>query len=369
MTAEDQDSDQKTEAPSQQRLDDGRKRGQLVATRELATLLLFSVAALACVGLAPASAARLAAIGRALLAEAHRLRLDGDGTTTLLFWLLRETGAALVLPALALLAVPVVAAVLQNAVVWTSEPLQPKFERISPLAGVKRLFSLHALVELAKNLLKILTVGGALGYLLWPEGGAMIATSTLAAGPLLDYLADVVLRVLAVLAVLTALIAGLDYGWQWLDFMRKMRMTREEVREELKQNEGDPHVRQRLRALRLERSRRRMMADLPKATMVIVNPTHYAVALRYVAGETPAPRVLAKGVDAVALKIRTLAQEHRIPVIENPPLARALHAACELGEFIPPAHYQAVAEIVSYVLRLDERQQRAPNTHPSTHRP
>jgi flagellar biosynthetic protein FlhB len=134
-----------------------------------------------------------------------------------------------------------------------------------------------------------------------------------------------------------------------------MRMSRQELRDELKQSEGDPHIRQRLRALRLERARRRMMADVPRATVVITNPTHVAVALRYVAGETAAPEVLAKGVDAVALRIRGVAAASGIPIVENLPLARALHAACEIGAVIPPAHYQAVAEVISYVLRLSEQ--------------
>jgi flagellar biosynthetic protein FlhB len=135
-----------------------------------------------------------------------------------------------------------------------------------------------------------------------------------------------------------------------------MRMSREEVREEHKQNEGDPHFKQKRRAIQVERSRRRMMADVPNATVVLMNPTHYAVALRYVAGETAAPEVVAKGVDALALKIRAVAEASKVPVIENPPLARTLHAACELGEMVPPEHYHAVAEVISYVLRLSDQQ-------------
>lgn len=355
--AEEKDDSQKTEAPSQKKLDEARERGQLVASREVATLLFFGAAALLCMVLAPASAARIAATGRALLAQAHLLRVDQDSLASLCLALLGDLGLALAVPLLALLAVPVVSAALQNAVVWTAEPLTPKFERVSPLAGIKRLVSLRTLVEFVKNGVKIAVVGGALGVLLWPERQAMVATAGLEAGPLLDYLLDVLFRLLVTLAVLAAFVAVGDYGYQWFDFMKQMRMSREELRDEHKQNEGDPHVRQRQRAIRLERSRRRMMADVPKATVVVMNPTHFAVALRYVAGETPAPKVLAKGTDAVALRIRAVAEANRIPVVENPPLARALFAACDLGELVPPAHYQAVAEVISYVLQLGERQQ------------
>ena len=157
-----------------------------------------------------------------------------------------------------------------------------------------------------------------------------------------------------VLALAAAMVAAADYAHQRADFMRQMRMSRQELLDELKQSDGDPHTKQRLRALRLQRARRRMIADVPRATVVVTNPTHFAVALRYVVGETAAPEVLAKGVDTLALKIRKIAAESGIPVIENAPLARALHAACDVGDVIPAAHYQAVAEIISYVLRLGE---------------
>jgi flagellar biosynthetic protein FlhB len=353
--AEEQDGSQKTEAPSQRRLEEARGKGQLVASREVATCLFFAASAMLCASQAPGSARSLAAAGRLLLAQAAARRLDPGDLPRLLLDLLGLAGPALALPLLVLMAVPVVAAAMQNAVVWTAEPLQPQLGRISPLAGLKRLFSLNALLELAKSLAKIVLVAAATLWLLWPEAPAIVASSSLAAGPFLAFLADLVFRVLALLAVVTALIAGIDYAHQRFAFMQRMRMSRQELRDELKQSEGDPHIRQRLRALRLERARRRMMADVPRATVVITNPTHVAVALRYVSGETAAPEVLAKGVDAVALRIRGVAAATGIPIVENPPLARALHAACEIGEVIPPAHYQAVAEVISYVLRLSER--------------
>lgn len=354
--AEEADKDQKTEAPSQKRLDEARERGQVVASREVGTLFCFSVAALVWLGLAGNAALQITVVTKTLLAEAHLLRLDGSGLSPMAFELLKDAGVALALPALAFLVAPILATVFQNGLVWTSEPLQPKLDKLSPLAGLKRLFSAQTLAELVKSLLKIGLVGAGLGFLLWPERDAVMATSGLEAGSLLAYLGDLVFRMLAVLAVMAAGLAAADYGWQWFDFMRKMRMSKEEVREEHKQNEGDPHIKQKRRAIQIERSRRRMMADVPKATVVLMNPTHFAVALRYVAGETPAPEVVAKGVDALALKIRSVAEESRVPVIVNPPLARTLHAACEIGEFVPPEHYQAVAEVISYVLRLSEQQ-------------
>lgn len=352
--AEEAEQSQKTEAPSQRRLEEARAKGQLVVSREVGSLMLLAAAGLLA-GTAAGPAQGLAGIGRALLAQATRLDLDKPLLVELLWALAGQLGRVLALPLLVLMAAPVAAAVLQNAVVWTAEPLRPKLERISPLAGARRLFSLRSLLELAKSLAKVALVGGALGLLLWPEAPAMVAAARLEIGPLLGYLADLLTRTLMVLALAAALVAAIDYAHQRLEFLRQMRMSRQELQDELKQSDGDPHTKQRQRGLRLERARRRMIADVPRATVVITNPTHYAVALRYVQGETAAPQVLAKGVDSLALKIRQIAAANGVPVIENAPLARALHAGCDIGDMIPPAHYQAVAEIISYVLRLGQR--------------
>jgi flagellar biosynthesis protein FlhB len=353
--AEATDQSQKTEAPSQRRLEEARAKGQLVVSREVGTFMLLAAASLLSLSAAGESARRLAGLGRRLLADATSLPTDAAALQRLIWAASGEVGQAMALPLLALLAAPVVAAVLQNAVVWTGEPLQPKLERISPLAGAKRLFSPRSLLELGKSVAKVALVAAGLVLLLWPEVPGMVAAAGLAAGPLLVYLADLVTRSVMALALAAAIVAGIDYAHQRAEFLRQMRMSRQELQDELKQTDGNPHTKQRVRALRLERARRRMMADVPRATVVISNPTHVAVALRYVVGENAAPEVLAKGVDTLALRIRKLAAQNGVPVIENVPLARALHAACEVGDLIPPAHYQAVAEIISYVLRLGER--------------
>jgi flagellar biosynthetic protein FlhB len=305
---------------------------------------------------APQAARALAGAGAAMLRDAHAVPLDGPGLAALAGTLAMALGPPILLPLLLLFVAPIVAAALQNAVVWSTEPLKPKLERISPLAGARRLFGLRSLAELGKSVAKLALVGGAVLWLLRPELQRVIGASGLAPGPFLALMAELAERSLVLLALTALLMALVDYAHRRFEFMRQMRMSRQELLDELKQSDGDPHVKQRQKAIRLERARRRMMAAVPRATVVVINPTHYAVALRYRAGETPAPEVLAKGLDSLALKIRRLAAEHGIPVIENPPLARALHAACDPGDLIPPAHYQAVAEIISYVLRLGERQ-------------
>ncbi len=355
--AEEQDDSQKTEAPSQRRLEEARAKGQLVVSREVATFFLFGTAALLAAA-APGLGRGILFAGRALLADAHLAAPDGPGLARLGVALAGAVGWPLLPVFLLLFLAPIAAAVLQNAVVWTAEPMQPKLERISPLAGAKRLLSMKALIDLGKSLLKLMLVGAALAWLILPELPRIVAAGALAPGPLLAYLGDLLLRTMMVLTLAAAAVAAADYAHQRLDFMRRMRMSRQELLDELKQSDGDPHTKQRLRALRLQHARRRMIADVPRATVVVTNPTHYAVALRYVSGEAAAPEVLAKGVDTLALKIRKIAAEHGVPVIENAPLARALHASCEIGDAIPVAHYQAVAEIISYVLRLGEQRPR-----------
>jgi flagellar biosynthetic protein FlhB len=318
-------------------------------------MLLFGVAATLAAAGAPQAARSLTGTGAALLRDAHAVPLDGAGLAGLGWTLLAALGLPVLVPLLLLFAVPILAAMAQNAVVWSAEPLKPKLERISPLAGARRLLGPRSLLELAKSVGKLALVTVAVAWLLQPELPRLLASSALEPGPFLGLMSELTRRSLILLAVAALIVALIDYAHRRLEFMRQMRMSRQELLDELKQSDGDPHVKQRQRAIRQARSRRRMMADVPRATVVVTNPTHYAVALRYQPGETPAPEVLAKGLDGLALRIRRLAAENGIPVIENPPLARALHAACEPGHLIPPAHYQAVAEIISYVLRLGER--------------
>lgn len=350
--AEERDESQQTEAPTPKRLEEARNRGQVASSREVATFLLLAASVLAWAATAPGDAARLTLSLRAYLEGAASQRLDAGAAGDLLLDALLMGALALAVPLALLAFAPIAAAVAQNAAVWSTESLGFKWERVSPLSGFGRVFSGKALVEFAKGLVKLAVVGAAMGFVLWPERGRLAETLALPVPALLGYLDEVVLRLLATAAGAVGLLALLDFAHAKIALTKQLRMSRQEVMDEHKQNEGDPVVRQRLKALRFERARRRMMADVPKATVVVTNPTHFAVALRYVAGETAAPEVVAKGTDAVALRIREVAGEHKVPIVENPPLARALHAGCEIGATIPPAHYQAVAEIIGYVLKL-----------------
>jgi flagellar biosynthetic protein FlhB len=247
------------------------------------------------------------------------------------------------------------AAILGNMVqhrpVWSSELLMPKASRISPLAGLKRLFSKQALVNFAKGLFKITLIGVLMIWLLWPDRrrlDGMVATDPAAVLPLTEKLA---VKLLASVTAALAIVAVLDYLYQYQVWFARQKMSLRELKDEFKQTEGDPTIKGKLRQLRQSRMRRRMMSAVPKASVVITNPTHFAIALQYERGMN-APVCLAKGVDSLALKIREVATAHGIPIVENPPLARALHATVKPDEEIPPEHYKAVAEVIGYIMRL-----------------
>jgi flagellar biosynthetic protein FlhB len=257
------------------------------------------------------------------------------------------------LPAFALSLVAVFAGpVLQRGFVIATERLHPKLDHLSPMAGFKRIFSLRSVVEFGKSLAKLLIVGAVAAVLLLPELDRLPLLPSFDEFQLLHEMHALALRLVAgVLAVLAAL-AAFDYGYQWFSFRKSMRMTKEEMKEEYKQTEGDPVVKGKLRQIRQARARQRMMAAVPDASVVITNPTHYAVALKYEAGDRGAPKCVAKGADAIAAKIREVATAHGVPLVENPPLARALYASMDIDEEVPEEHYKAVAEVISYIFRL-----------------
>jgi flagellar biosynthetic protein FlhB len=254
--------------------------------------------------------------------------------------------------------------VIQQGFLWTAEKMKPDLSKISPIEGFKRLFGLDGFVQFLRSILKIVIVAWVAYASLQPHAHELEGLSAMEPAAILPF-ASQILRSLAI-AVLTFLGAGalIDWIWQRQRFMSKMRMSREELKEEIRQSEGDPHVKAKLRQIRNERARRRMMAQVPKATVVIANPTHYAVALLYKQGETEAPICLAKGVDKVALRIREVAEEAKVPVVEDPPLARALYAQVEIDETIPVGHYQAVAKIIGFVLNQARRRQQKARPRP-----
>lgn len=352
--AEESDDSDKTEDPSQKRLEDAHRKGDVAKSQEVSAWFVLLGTGLVVAMLAGPTVKGLNNALVGYVQNAHAIPMDAFALTEL--W--RDTGARvatiLLLPLLVLVAMAVAGNLVQHRLVWTTEKLQPKFSKVSPLAGMKRLFSKESLVNFLKGLLKITIVGGLMVAVLWPERDRVDTMIFRETGVILAETQELVIKlIIAILAFMTV-VAGLDFLYQRHRWFEKLKMTKQEVKEEFKQSEGDPHVKARIRQLRLERSRKRMMASVPNATVVVTNPTHYAVALKYEEG-MQAPVCVAKGVDQIALKIREVAKQHGVPVIENPPLARALHATIEIDQEIPEEHYRAVAEVIGFVFRLRRR--------------
>jgi len=352
MSDERPDDSQKTEEPTQKRLTEAREKGQIARSQEVNHWFMILALAILVGILAPGAAGGVARTLRGFVEQPHMMGLDGGSLAPLL----RDTGSRLAwdlaLPALVAMLAAALAGLVQTGFLLSAEPIKPKLEKISPLTGVKRLFSARSLVEFIKGIAKLAIVALVVAALLWPERGLVTAVVGMDLPQFLVIVQTLGLRVLlGVLAVMT-LIAGLDFMFQRHQHLKQMRMSTQELKDEHKQTEGDPMVKARLRQIRMERARQRMMAAVPEADVVITNPTHYAVALSYELGSAGAPKLTAKGVDSLAHRIRDLARESEVPVVENPPLARALYSGVDLDQEIPAEHYKAVAEIIGYVMRL-----------------
>ncbi len=346
----DSDDSQKTEEPTQKRLDDARKKGQIATSREINHWFMIFGAAVVLMMFAPTMLADLAGLLYAFVERPHAIRIDAAGTGA--GGLVGQIGAAVAPMFVILLVAAVAAGLVQAGPLFASESLKPKLEKISPRNGLKRMFSVRAVVDFAKGLAKLAIVGLVAWAILRPDFDRLERLVALDPGQMLGVIGRTSLALLVgILAVMTV-IAGLDFLFEKLSHVNRMRMSREEVREEFKQAEGDPTAKARLKQIRRERARRRMMQEVPKADVVITNPTHFAVALAYDQSTMAAPKVVAKGADIVALRIRETAEKHKVPVVENPPLARALFASVDLDDEVPTEHYKVVAEIIGYVMRL-----------------
>jgi flagellar biosynthesis protein FlhB len=349
--AEERDDSDKTEDPTLKRLDEAVQRGDVAKSQEVNTWFVMAAVALVLVGFSGSLASGLTTTMRGLLANAHRLPMDRGGLSDLVAKLELEVLAATAIPFLLLALAAIAGNMIQHRLVWSAEQLKPKLSKISPVAGAKRLFSKFALVNFVKGIAKLALVTSIMMWVLWPERhrlDALVMTDVVAVLALTESLsAKLIGSVVAVLAV----IAALDYLFQYRQWFERQKMSIRELKEEFKHTEGDPHIKARIKQIRQERMRKRMMAAVPTASVVITNPTHYAVALKYDRSMN-APLCVAKGIDNIALKIREVAVEHGIPVVENPPLARTLHAAVNIDAEIAPEHYKAVAEVIGYVMRL-----------------
>ena len=349
------DDSQKTEEPTQKKLDDARTRGNIARSMEVNTWLMLFAGTLIVAFIAPGLMKEVTSVALVFVERPHEFSLEFGNLKGLLWRATIAIGTALILPAILLVITAVATGLVQNGIVFSPKALEPKLEKFSPIAGAKRLFSVRQFVEFVKGLIKISLVGLVALLLLVRQFRSIDVTPTIDLSDLMSVVHELVIELLVYVLAVLAVIAAIDFVFQRAQHRRRLRMTRQEVKDEIKQSEGDPHVKGRLRQIRMDRARQRMMQAVPDADVVVTNPTHFAVALRYREGETEAPVVVAKGQDFIAQKIREVAEEHDVPVVENRPLAQALFHTVEIDQEIPTEHYKAVAEVISYVWRLRGR--------------
>lgn len=354
MAQNDTEQQERTERPTPKRLEDARRRAQVPRSRELNMTLVMLAAAAVLVAARPYFGARLIELAHfgLELPRAAAMGLDGDV-------LLERLGTAIsrgMLLLAPLWAAVLLATFLGPAVfggwVIASEPLTPKLERLDPIAGMKRIFGWTGLAELGKALAKFMLIAAVAIAILWQLAAELLGLGALGAGAGMRRAADLIALAFIGCVATLILIAAADVPFQAWQHQRRLKMTKQEIKDEQKETEGRPEVRSRIRALQQQVATRRMMADVPNADVVVVNPTHYAVALRYDAAKMKAPRVVARGADLVALAIRRIAEAHDVPVFENPAVARALYHDAKIGAQISPRLYVAVAQVLTYVYQL-----------------
>ncbi|HET6156826.1 MAG TPA: flagellar biosynthesis protein FlhB [Dongiaceae bacterium] len=353
--AEGQDNSQKTEDPTSRRLDEARNRGQVANSREVNNLLMLGVFSLSVLLFGGSAAGALYKAALPFVESPDQVPVDFGNLVGIAWHLLVVLLIAGAIPLILAVAAAIGAGYLQFGLIFSADGIMPKLDKISPLAGLKRMFSMRSLAEFVRGLMKIAVVGSVAMFLILPEVAHLNKLIGMEMIQLLAETKALLAKLLIGVVAIVAAIATIDVVYQRLQHLREMRMSRQEIKEEFKETEGDPLIKGKLRQLRMERTRRRMMAQVPQSDVVVTNPTHYAVALKYDGASMAAPKMMAKGVDKVAQKIREIAKEHGIPIVENPPLARGLYAAVEIDQEVTPEFYKAVAEVISYIFKLKRR--------------
>lgn len=349
--AEDTDQEDKTEEPTERRIEQSIERGEVPKSMEAASFFALAGGTLALMILGSMGLHTFVAQMRGYLENAHQVSMNQAGLMTLFSQSAMSFFGVMAVPFAFAVISGLAAGFIMHKPLWTTETMMPKFNRVSPMAGFKRIFGKEAFVQFVKTLVKFAVVGAVVFMVLWPERKRLGTLAQLEPSELFGIIWALTFKLMGGVLAVYAFVAAADILYQRYAWRQRLKMTREELKQEFKETEGSPEIKAKLRKIRQERLRTRMMAAVPKASLILTNPTHYSVALRYEAGMN-APVLVAKGVDSLAMKIREIANEHDIPIVENPPLARALHAQVEIDEEIPEEHYKAVAEVIGYVMRM-----------------
>ncbi len=362
--AEQNHDQERTEQATEKRLREAREKGDVPRSRDLSAALVTLAGTGTLLALRPWLGTQFRDLMRIGL-DYGRQQAMGDAAIGTAMAAAGSEALKLLAPlfGVALLAT-LLSPALAGGFTFSTDALTPKPERLNPIEGVKKLVSLRGLVELGKSMLKVILIGGVLTMVLWNSRGRLLGSGRGDVHDGIDTALDVIGHAAVLFAGALAVVGLADMLWQRFDYARRMRMTRQEQRDEHKETEGNPEIRSRVRGMQQQMAQRRMMQAIPKADVVVMNPTHFAVALRYDSDNMRAPRVVAKGLDLVAQRIRSVASQHEVPLVMAPPLARALYHTTRIGQEIPATLYAAVAQVLAYVYRVHEAAAQADDVPP-----
>ncbi|MCK5526400.1 MAG: flagellar biosynthesis protein FlhB, partial [Candidatus Latescibacteria bacterium] len=345
-----------TEEPTTRRLEQAREKGQVAKSQEVTHWFMILAAALLIGVFGKSFAGGVTDSLYKFIARPHSIQVDGSSDLReLMFETFGQLGLAILMPVCVILLAAFVAGVIQNGFIFSTETITPKLSKLSLAKGLKRLFSTRSVVEFVKGVLKICIVAAVIVLLLWPEREVIFLVGSMDAVQFMGALQALAVRVLVGVLAIMRVIAAVDYLYQKQQHTKELRMSKQDLKDEFKQSEGDPMIKARLRQIRTERARQRMMQAVPEADVVITNPVRLAVALKYDPQSMKAPSVVAKGERLIAAQIKRIAQEAGVPIIEDKPLARALYKAVEVGMEVPQSLYRAVAEVLAYVFRMKRK--------------
>lgn len=355
MSEESEDKDSKTEAPSEKKLDEAIEKGQVAYSREVTSFLMLLTLCIVTTYIIPFTANKIALDLRKLIEHAGDINITAPTASKIFFETLNRVLLFSIPIFLFIIIIVIFSSFMQHGqFIFAPDQIAPKFSRISLTEGAKRLFSSKSLVEFLKGLLKVSVSALIIYFVVMDDIKILPLYSYMSVASIVTELFKIIKDILIAVTVFMFVIGTADFFYQKYEYIKNLMMSRQEMKEEYKQAEGSPEVKQRQRRAMKEASKKRMMTNAPKADVIITNPEHYSIALQYEHGSMNAPIVIAKGLDLVALKIREIAKEHDIPIVENPPLARALYLV-ELDNPIPAEHFKAVAEIISYVYKLQKK--------------
>ena len=348
----DSDSGEKTEDPTGKKISDASNKGQVAQSQEIQSWAVLLTATLIVASAVPTIMSYVTGVSRRFIENSHAFSVSKEDFQILFKEVIYEIGLVILPLMLTFVVVGVFVQIIQVGWNPSAEKFQININKFSPAKGVKKFFGIRPLVEALKGMVKLGVVGSVIFVFAAPMLGDVELLPAFEIVHTLDRIQKIAIVILVVTVMIMTVIAALDYAYQKWDHKEKLKMTKQEVKDERKQQDGDPKIKQRIAALRMERARERMMQAVAKADVVITNPTHYAIALKYDMDSMPAPILVGKGMDSLAMRIREIAEDNDIPIVENPPLARALYAGVEIDEEIPAEHYHAVAEVIGYVFRL-----------------